>query len=793
MISSSSLPRSQAADLGKQTPRPQPQEPIEVLNLSVRAYKCLKRQGLASVGEVASLSDEELLSIWHLGMVTLAEIRAKLADYELQENDSTGPSDQARVRLPLEGRTTSEDSESASPSTHLKTLGLSIRAYNALGRAGIRTVQQLAAASTQDIRDVPNIGDKSMAEIQEKLATYSAKNPDFSRPVLSPTDPVSPSSSGQDETAVTSESPPRSPMNAPFELLSLSAPCSDALRMAGCETIGDVAALLEVGVPWALRCLDQESRSEITERLDAFFAKYPSLSRPTPLEVLNLSVRCYNALMRCGIYTVEKLARLSDQEIWDIRNIGSKSLAEIEDKLETYLKIYPQPDQPVSLPSEPNPLPPSPAPRSLVDQEMISTIEDKDIPLDTISVERLALSEWDLILLGKAGVETLGHLVRQPRDRWKREAEIIQHLEEYLRWVVEQDEVVWANEAADRGISPLYRLKLAETSLSDLTEEWLGPLTSRQNKIIRLRYGLQGEELTFRAIGKRLDLSGARIQQLQSKILRILQTPQCCTTIRPLNALLVYLLEQAGGLLNAAQLDTALRTEVVIGEVDPVGVARLAFEVHDGVEWLRKTEAWGLTSSPLVRVPDIQKRLVSVLEKAYAPLPCETVTARLKATRYYRTHRDELEDRFIVACLKTHLEIEIDESGLCGLTKWEKRKLDEVVLALRQIGRPVHYSVIAERANALLPSDQRTSERNIWAILDRYSTIFVCLGRGRYWLRDHLITQKAGKAEVDFGDLFGDRLTRWQEELDRRKAESEFDAHAEVDKIRQVGLDFFDE
>jgi hypothetical protein len=497
--------------------------------------------------------------------------------------------------------------------------------------------------------------------------------------------------------------------------------------------------------------------------------------------------------MRCEIYTVEKLVRLSDQEIWDIRNIGSKSVAEIKDKLETYLKIHPQLAQPISLPSELEPLPPSPPPRSLVDQEMISAIEDKDIPLDAISVERLALSEWDLILLGKAGVETLGDLARQPRDRWKREGQVTQDLQEYLRWLVEQDEEVWANEVAGRDISPLHRLKLAEMSLSDLTEEWLGPLTSRQKKIIRWRYGLQGEESTFRAIGKRLDLSGARIQQLQSKILRILQTPQCCTTIRPLNALLVHLLEQAGGLINAAHLDAALRTELVIGEVDPVGVARLAFEVHDGIEWLRKAEVWGLTSSPLARVPDIQKRLMSVLEKAYAPLSCDTVIERLKATRYYRAHRDELEDQFIVACLKTHLEIEIDESGLCGLTKWEKRKLDEVVLALRQIGKPAHYSVIAEWANALLPSDQRTSKRNIWAILDRQSTIFVCLGRGRYWLRDHMITEKPSKEEADFGDLFGEHLTRWQEELDRRQRESESDAHAEVDKIRRVGLDFFEE
>ena len=267
--------------------------------------------------------------------------------------------------------------------------------------------------------------------------------------------------------------------------------------------------------------------------------------------------------------------------------------------------------------------------------------------------------------------------------------------------------------------------------------------------------------------------------------------PHRCAIIRPLNALLTHLLEHAGGLLNAEQLDTALRTELVIGNVDPVGVARLAFELHDGVEWIRKAEIWGLAHLPLDQVLSIQERLTNVLEQAYAPLPCDTVIAQFMMTRYYRSYRDELDDAFVAACLKTHLRIEIDESGLCGLTKWGKRKLDEVVLALRQIGKPAHYSVIAERANVLLPSDQRTSERNIQALLERQSTVFVFLGRGKYWLRDRVTTEVDTQPEVDFGDLFGERLTHWQEELDRRQGDSELDTHAEVDRIRNVGLDFF--
>jgi hypothetical protein len=69
--------------------------------------------------------------------------------------------------------------------------------------------------------------------------------------------------------------------------------------------------------------------------------------------------------------------------------------------------------------------------------------------------------------------------------------------------------------------------------------------------------------------------------------------------------------------------------------------------------------------------------------------------------------------------------------------------------------------------------------------------MFVHLGRGRYWLRDRVVTEVNTQPEADFGDLFGPQLDRWQEELDRRQANSELETHKEVDRIRDAGLDFF--
>jgi DNA-directed RNA polymerase subunit alpha len=68
--------------------------PIEDLNLSVRAYNCLKRSGLMTVGAVLEKSEDELLSLRNFGRKSYDELRDKLAELGLlpprSEDESYG-------------------------------------------------------------------------------------------------------------------------------------------------------------------------------------------------------------------------------------------------------------------------------------------------------------------------------------------------------------------------------------------------------------------------------------------------------------------------------------------------------------------------------------------------------------------------------------------------------------------------------------------------------------------------------------------------------------------------------
>lgn len=53
---------------------------IEELELSVRAYNCLKRSGITKIGTILEMSDDELLGVRNFGQKSLDELKGKLAE-----------------------------------------------------------------------------------------------------------------------------------------------------------------------------------------------------------------------------------------------------------------------------------------------------------------------------------------------------------------------------------------------------------------------------------------------------------------------------------------------------------------------------------------------------------------------------------------------------------------------------------------------------------------------------------------------------------------------------------------
>lgn len=62
--------------------------PIEQLDLSVRSYNCLMREGIRTVGELLTRSEADLLDIRNFGQKSIDEVKEKLASMNLALKDS---------------------------------------------------------------------------------------------------------------------------------------------------------------------------------------------------------------------------------------------------------------------------------------------------------------------------------------------------------------------------------------------------------------------------------------------------------------------------------------------------------------------------------------------------------------------------------------------------------------------------------------------------------------------------------------------------------------------------------
>ena len=62
--------------------------PIEDLDLSVRSYNCLKREGINTVSELVALSETQLMNIRNFGQKSVDEVRDKLVSLGLSLKDS---------------------------------------------------------------------------------------------------------------------------------------------------------------------------------------------------------------------------------------------------------------------------------------------------------------------------------------------------------------------------------------------------------------------------------------------------------------------------------------------------------------------------------------------------------------------------------------------------------------------------------------------------------------------------------------------------------------------------------
>lgn len=104
-------------ELGPAIPPDIREAPIEELGLSVRAYNCLKRAGLAKMGQVLEMTADDFIRVRNFGQKSLREVQEKLADKGWLQHSRLAEPEEHEGELPAAeeavGETPLEEEEKA--------------------------------------------------------------------------------------------------------------------------------------------------------------------------------------------------------------------------------------------------------------------------------------------------------------------------------------------------------------------------------------------------------------------------------------------------------------------------------------------------------------------------------------------------------------------------------------------------------------------------------------------------------------------------------------------------------
>lgn len=141
--------------------------PIEVLALSTRPFKCLKKSGIDTIAQLKELSWEEICGIRNMGILSAEEIKSKLEQFG---NGIWEPSVEPKKEEE------SDRLERLKREIPIGVLDLSVRARNCLKSRNYSLLNHLSGLSKKDLLEINNMGRGTAGEIIKKINVFLDEN-----------------------------------------------------------------------------------------------------------------------------------------------------------------------------------------------------------------------------------------------------------------------------------------------------------------------------------------------------------------------------------------------------------------------------------------------------------------------------------------------------------------------------------------------------------------------------------------------------------------------------------------
>lgn len=153
-------------------------QPIEILNLSTRAFNALKRGHVNMVSELVDLYPDGYVGFRNMGQKTVDEINNLIENISTNTDKLTQVETDSRADTDSKSADTKPDNKyiefARQHDVHIDALNLSRRPYNCLRRSGIDTLSKVIALYPDGYTDIRNLGAQSIDEIKKCVERYFA-------------------------------------------------------------------------------------------------------------------------------------------------------------------------------------------------------------------------------------------------------------------------------------------------------------------------------------------------------------------------------------------------------------------------------------------------------------------------------------------------------------------------------------------------------------------------------------------------------------------------------------------
>jgi DNA-directed RNA polymerase subunit alpha len=146
--------------------------PVSDFELSVRSRNCLQKMGIHTLGDLARITEEEILASKNFGETSLVEIKEMLASKGLSLGQMAEAPAVVEPEVEVVEPTADEQEIYGLP---IGDLNLSVRARKCTTKLGISTIGDLVRRTADDLLECKNFGVTSLNEVRERLTERGLK------------------------------------------------------------------------------------------------------------------------------------------------------------------------------------------------------------------------------------------------------------------------------------------------------------------------------------------------------------------------------------------------------------------------------------------------------------------------------------------------------------------------------------------------------------------------------------------------------------------------------------------